>query len=138
VKVLPPKSVNRRRKYAEERRAHVQSERLALYTLIRERHAKGEYLTTIARELKLNYKTARKYALADECPVPKAYPPRQRLLTPYEPYLHARWAEGCRNGQQLHREIVAHGFRGTRRSSPPSSPNCVVRNAPGRRERRSP
>ncbi len=114
VKVLPPKSVNRRRKYAEERRARGQAERLALYTLIRERHAKGEYLTTIARDLKLNYKTARKYALADECPMPKAYPPRQRLLTPYEPYLRARWAEGCRNGQQLHREIVAHGFRGTR------------------------
>ena len=113
VKVLPPKSVNRRRKYAEERRARVQAERLALYTLIRERHAKGEYLTTIARELKLNYKTARKYALADECPMLKAYPPRQRLLTPYEPYLRARWAEGCRNGQQLHREIVTHGFRGT-------------------------
>jgi transposase len=114
VKVLPPKSVNRRRKYAEERRARVQAERLALYTLIRERHAKGEYLTRIARDLKLNYKTARKYALADECPMPKAYPPRQRLLTPYEPYLRARWAEGCRNGKQLHREIVAHGFRGTR------------------------
>lgn len=114
AKMLPPKSVNRRRKYAEERRAHVQSERLALYTLIRERHAKGEYLTTIARDLKLNHKTARKYALADECPMPKAYPPRQRLLTPYEPYLRTRWAEGCRNGQQLHREIVAHGFRGTR------------------------
>ncbi len=114
VKVLPPKSVNRRRKYAEERRARVQAERLALYTLIRARHAKGEYLTTIARDLKLNYKTARKYALADECPMTKAYPPRQRLLTPYEPYLRARWAEGCRNGKQLHREIVAHGFRGSR------------------------
>lgn len=114
AKMLPPKSVNRRRKYAEERRAHVQAERLALYALIRARHAKGEYLTTIARDLKLNYKTVRKYALADECPMPKAYPPRQRLLTPYEPYLRARWAEGCRNGQQLHREIVAHGFRGTR------------------------
>jgi len=114
VKVLPPKSVNRRRKYAEERRARGHAERLALYTLIRERHAKGEYLTTIARDLKLNYKTARKYALADECPMPKAYPPRQRLLTPYEPYLRARWAEGCRNGQQLHRELVAHGFHGTR------------------------
>jgi transposase len=113
VKVLPPKSVNRRRKYAEERRARVQAERLALYTLIRERHAKGEYLTTIARDLRINYKTARKYALADECPMLKAYPPRQRLLTPYEPYLRTRWAEGCRNGQHLHREIVAHGFRGT-------------------------
>ena len=114
VKVLPPKSVNRRRKYAEERRAQVQAERLALYTLIRARHATGAYLTTIARDLRINYKTARKYALADECPMMKAYPPRQRLLTPYEPYLRARWAEGCRNGKQLHREIVAHGFRGSR------------------------
>ena len=113
AKMLPPNTVNRRRKYAEEQRARVQTERLALYTLIRERHAKGEYLTTIARDLKINYKTAHKYALADECPMLKAYPPRQRLLTPYEPYLRARWAEGCRNGQQLHREIVAHGFRGT-------------------------
>jgi transposase len=114
VKLLPLKSVNRRRKYAEERRTQVQAERLALYTLIRARHAKGEYLTTIARALRINDKTARKYALADECPMMKAYPPRPRLLAPYEPYLRARWAEGCRNGKQLHREIVAHGFRGSR------------------------
>lgn len=111
VKVLPPKSVNRRRKCAEERRARTQAERLALYPLIRARHAKGEYLTTIAHDLKLNDKTARKYALADECPMMKAYPPRPRLLMPY---LRARWADGCRNGRQLHREIVAHGFRGSR------------------------
>jgi transposase len=114
VKLLPAKSVNRRRKYAEERRTQVQARRLAHYTVIRERHAKGEYLTTIARDLKLNYKTVRKYALADECPTMKAYPPRTRLLTPYEPYLAARWAEGCRNGTRLHGELVAHGFRGSR------------------------
>jgi transposase len=114
MKALPPNGVNRRRKYAEAQRARVQAERLTLYTLIRDRHAKGEYLTTIARDLRINDKTARKYALADECPMTKVYPPRQRLLTPDEPCLRARWAEGCRNGQQLHREIVAHGFRGTR------------------------
>jgi len=83
-------------------------------TVIRERHAKGEYLTTIARDLKLNDKTVRKYALADECPTMKAYPPRTRLLTPYEPYLQARWAEGCRNGTRLYGELVAHGFCGSR------------------------
>ncbi len=114
LKLLPPKSVNRRRKYAEQRRMQVQARRLAHYTVIRERHAKGEYLTTIARDLKLNYKTVRKYALADECPTMKAYPPRTRLLTPYEPYLQARWAEGCRNGTLLYGELVAHGFRGSR------------------------
>lgn len=112
--LLPPKSVNRRRRYAEERRAQAQAKRLAHYTTIRERHAKGEYLTTIARDLRLNYKTVRKYALADECPTTKAYPARPRVLAPYEPYLHARWAEGCRNGVRLHGELVAHGFRGSR------------------------
>jgi transposase len=114
AKLLPPKSVNRRRKYAEQRRAQVQAWRLAHYTVIRERHARGEYLTTIARDLKLNYKTVRKYALADECPTMKPYPPRTRLLTPYEPYLQARWAEGCRNGKRLYGELVAHGFKGSR------------------------
>jgi len=114
VKLLPPKSVNRRRKYAEERRAQVQVKRLAHYTVIRERHEKGEYLTTIARDLNLNYKTVRKYALADECPTMKAYPSRTRLLTPYEPYLEARWAEGCHNGTGLYGELIAHGFRGSR------------------------
>ena len=41
-------------------------------------------------------------------------PKRTRMLEPYEPYLKARWAEGCKNGKQLHREIVAHGFPGSR------------------------
>jgi hypothetical protein len=36
------------------------------------------------------------------------------MLEPYEPYLKARWAEGCKNGKQLYREIVAHGFPGSR------------------------
>lgn len=114
VAVLPPKSVNRRRKYAEERRAHAQARRQARYAEIQERYATGQYLTTIARDLHLNYKTVRKYALADACPATKPYPPRRRLLAPYEPYLVARWAEGCRNGTQLYRELVAHGFRGSR------------------------
>src|SRR2546428_2333927 len=26
---------------------------------------------------------------------------RPRMLTPYEPYLRRRWAEGCRNGVRL-------------------------------------
>lgn len=112
--LLPPKSVNRRRQYAEERRERARQERLERWTTIRDRHAKGAALTDIARELRLNYKTVRKYAVATECPHMKTYPPRQRLVAPYEPYLRARWAEGCRNGVQLYREIAAHGFTGSR------------------------
>jgi transposase len=112
--LLPPKSVNRQRHYAEERRELARQIRLERWTTIRDRHAKGVAFTDIARELRLDYKTIRKYAYATECPHLKAYPPRQRLVAPYEPYLRARWAEGCRNGKQLYREIVAHGFPGSR------------------------
>jgi transposase len=112
--VLPAKSVNRRRKYLEEQRARSQAKRLARYKVIRERHAKGEYLTTIARDLQIDYKTARKYALSDECPTRKPHPRRRRILEPYEPYLRARWAEECKNGRGLYREIVAYGYPGSR------------------------
>lgn len=112
--VLPAKSVNRRRKYLEEQRARAQAKRLALYKGIRERYSKGEYLLTIARDLEIDYKTARKYALSDDCPTRKLHPPRKRMLEPYEPYLRARWAEGCKNGRGLYREIVAHGYPGSR------------------------
>ena len=112
--VLPAKSANRRRKYLEEQRAHAQAKRLARYKEIRKRHAKGEYLTTIARDLEIDYKTAREYALSDECPTRKPHPPRKRILEPYEPYLRARWQEGCKNGRGLYREIAAHGYPGSR------------------------
>lgn len=111
---LPAKSVNRRRKYLEEKRARAQAERQARYDVIRERCAKGEYLKTIATDLGITYRTARKYALSEECPTRKPMPKRPRMLEPYEPYLKARWEQGCKNGKQLYREIVAHGFPGSR------------------------
>jgi transposase len=112
--LLPSKSVNRRRVYAEARREQAQRDRWERWTTIRDRYAKGASLKDIERELRLNYKTVRKYVYAAQCPHMKASPPRPRLLAPYEPYLRARWTEGCRNGQQLFREIQAHGFRGSR------------------------
>ena len=112
--VLPAKSVNRSRKSLEEKRARAQAERQARYDVIRGRYAKGEYLKTIATDLGITYRTARKYALSEECPTRKPMPKRPRMLNPYEPYLRARWAEGCKNGKQLYREIVAHGFPGSR------------------------
>ena len=112
--VLPAKSVNRRRRSLEEKRARAQAERQARYDEIRQRYAKGEYLKSIATDLGITYRTARKYALSEECPTRKPMPKRTRMLEPYEPYLKARWAEGCKNGKQLYREIVAHGFPGSR------------------------
>jgi len=109
---LPPKSVNRQRHYADVRRDQARRLREERWTTIRERYLKGVSLADIARALRLNYKTVRKYARASECPHPPPSPPRHGRITPYVPYLHARWAEGCHNGAKLYREIGAHGFRG--------------------------
>jgi transposase len=35
---------------------------------------------------------------------------QRRVITPYEPYLLQRWAEGCRTATVLWREIQAQGF----------------------------
>jgi hypothetical protein len=59
----------------DERRELAWQERLERWTTIRDRHAKGVPFTDIARELRLNYATIRKYADAIECPYLKAYPP---------------------------------------------------------------
>jgi transposase len=112
--LLPAKTVNRRRPDVVARRDQTRQMQWERWTTIRERHAKGASLKDLARELRLNYKTVRKYARAPDCPYMRPYPPRRRLLTPYEPYVQARWAEGCRNGAQIYREIAAHGFRGSR------------------------
>jgi transposase len=94
----------------ERKRAARQSR----YTLIRECYLKGASISELTRELKLNWKTVRKYAQADQCPERALRPPRPRLLTPYEPHLLRRWAEGCHNGVRLYREIAAQGFSGSR------------------------
>jgi hypothetical protein len=99
---------------ADARREQVQRDRFEQWTTIRERHAQGATLKDISRDLHLHYKTVLKYAHATECPHTKAHPRRQRLVAPYEPYVRARWTEGCRNGAQLSREIQAHGFCGSR------------------------
>lgn len=96
------------------RPTRAQQRRRARYEIIRERHAKGEYWSSIARDLGLDYRTVRKYALSDECPGRKPYPRRGSMMDAYEPYLKARWQEGCTNGQKLYEEIVEQGFPGSR------------------------
>jgi transposase len=99
--LLPLKSGNRQRHYADVRREQARQHREERWAIIRDRHVKGISLADIARELRLNYKTVRKYANATACPPPPPTPPRHGRMTPYVPYLHARWAEGCHNGAKL-------------------------------------
>jgi transposase len=43
-------------------------------------------------------------------------PEQPRNIAPYEAFLARRWAEGCRNGARLWRELRARGYRGGERS----------------------
>jgi transposase len=43
-------------------------------------------------------------------------PEQPRNVTPHEAFLTRRWAEGCRNGARLWRELRAQGYRGGQRS----------------------
>lgn len=98
----------------EQQRSCAQQRRQARYEAIHERYSKGEYMSAIARDLGLDFRTVRKYALSDECPGRKPYPRRGRMIDPYEPYVRSRWAQGCKNSAELHREIVAMGYPGSR------------------------
>jgi transposase len=62
-------------------------------------------------------KTARRFAHAatgDEA-VARAIS-RPTVLDRYQPHLHRRWAEGCRDAAMLHAEITALGYRGSLRT----------------------
>lgn len=92
------------RQRAEERHAAIQ--RLA---------AEGLSLRAIARRLKLARGTVRRYRYAAAAPERAAYARRPSMLDPYTAYLERRWAEGCRNGLQLWRELRERGYPGSRR-----------------------
>jgi hypothetical protein len=38
---------------------------------------------------------------------------REKLLDSYKDYLVRRWNEGCRNSQQMYREIKEQGYTGS-------------------------
>jgi transposase len=80
-------------------------------------YARGLGLRAIARELGVDRKTARRFAHAtssDEA-VARAIS-RPTVLDRYQPHLHRRWNQGCRDTAVLHAEITALGYRGSLRT----------------------
>jgi transposase len=77
---------------------------------VQQLHQEGLSIYAIARTLHLARNTVRNHVrAASGPPLPIV---RRSLLTPYEPYLWARWQAGCRNATQLWDEIKRHGFSG--------------------------
>ena len=57
--------------------------------------------------------TIRRFLRAEACPQRAAGAPRHSRLSPFEPYLRARWDAGVQNGRRLLTEIRARGYRGS-------------------------
>jgi transposase len=94
-----------------EKRAR-REKRYARYLEVIELHNQGVSERAIARALSINRATVRKFIHADGFPerVPKKR--SGSILDPYIPYIHRRWAEGCKNATQLWREIKEKGYEG--------------------------
>ena len=67
----------------------------------------------IARALRINRTTVRKYLAADAFPERGRHSVPPSTLAPYQEHLNARWAEGARSGLGLWREIQALGYAGS-------------------------
>jgi transposase len=104
---------------AEQRRRAARARRVARWEEVRARHAAGETLSGIARELGLDRKTVRRWLHQPDPPAAKGRSPRppdlpSPSLQPYLRYLQERWQAGCTNISQLYREIAAQGFTKSR------------------------
>jgi transposase len=76
--------------------------------------AQGWSIQAIGRAISLSPKTVRRLLNRATPPSQEYMHPRRipRLVEPFIPYLLQRWADGCRNGRQLTREIEELGYRG--------------------------
>ncbi len=104
---LPPLPWQQRAAEAGRQRPTAQ---LARYEAIHQLHAAGANIAHIARTVGVSRETVYRSLRLPSPPARMRLPARRAALDPYLPYLERRWAEGCRNGKRLWREIREQGF----------------------------
>jgi transposase len=89
--------------------------RLSLRQQVHALRQEGDSVLGISQRLNLNRSTVYRYLRQE----PESGAIRTRFvgskLDPHLPYLSQRWAAGCRNGNQLWRELRERGYRGSRK-----------------------
>ncbi|MET8427716.1 ISL3 family transposase [Nocardia sp. NPDC004860] len=87
------------------------------YAAVRARIERGDGISAISRELRLDRKTVRRFARADTADqLLGAERVRDSLLDPFRAHLHDRLNTGCRDAATLAAEIRALGYRGSVRT----------------------
>ena len=72
-------------------------------------HQQGVPIRHIARDLALSRNTVRRWVRGEQ---PELHRPRMHSLGPWRAVLERCWAEGCRNGARLWRNLRDLGFKG--------------------------
>jgi transposase len=113
---LPPPPISR----TKQGELDARRPRTARWQNVRERHATGEPILRIARDLGMSRMTVRRFIHTPEAPRNRSFE-RHRAggltspsLIAYREYLEARWQAGCSNIAQLFREVEALGYHGSR------------------------
>jgi transposase len=94
-------------------RAAQRAQREERYRAVHDLQAKGISWREIGRQLGLSRWRVRRFASAAVFPERHANRRLPSMLDPYLPYLVGRWADGCRNGMQLWREVRERGYPGS-------------------------
>ncbi|GHO79355.1 hypothetical protein KSD_71260 [Ktedonobacter sp. SOSP1-85] len=109
-----PLTVRYARPDREYRKGQARDKRVERYEAVQHFVKQGMSHREIARRLHMHRESVIRYAKAESFPEKPSRSPKPGILTPYEPYLRARYQEGYRNELGLWRELVAQGFTGTR------------------------
>jgi transposase len=113
-RVVPPTPSEYVRSQRDQiKRQQWHADRKARYEKVQELKAEGLNIAQVARYLGVSYEGTRLLYEASEYPVVQRQAPGSGVEQ-YDAYLRTRWAEGCHNAQQLHRELVAKGYTGSR------------------------
>jgi transposase len=101
-------------KRQEAKSVRLHQERVERYHQIHDLYARKVDPATIARQVGISRQSVYAYLKMKEPPartrIHRQYKP---LIDPYKEYLVKRWNEGCRNAQQVYREIKEQGYTGS-------------------------
>jgi transposase len=87
------------------------------YHQIQQLYAQHVGIAAIARQVQVSRPTVYRYLAMPQPPQRQRSRHRGRpLVAPFTPYPRRRWNAGCRNAQQLWRELVAQGHQPARRT----------------------
>jgi transposase len=101
-------------KRQEEKSVQLHQERVERYHKIHSLSAKKVDPATIARHVGISRQSVYAYLKMTEPPArTRIHHQSKPLIDPYKDYLIQRWNEGCRNAQQVYREIREQGYPGS-------------------------